>query len=136
MKIKKILIIIVAIVIGILVLAGIFGEKKEDKDKDTSSSISLSEKSMETEAEEKTPKVEESEKEKPTEEEKEKVSKEFSNALKKAELYSDTMHMSKAGIFDQLTSEYGEGFSEDAANYAVENLKADYKNNALEKAKT
>ena len=39
MKIKKILIIIVAIVIGILVLAGIFGEKKEDKDKDTSSSV-------------------------------------------------------------------------------------------------
>lgn len=64
------------------------------------------------------------------------VPKEYSNALKKAKTYSDTMHMSKAGIFDQLTSEYGEGFSEDAANYAVENLKADYKNNALEKAKT
>ena len=44
--------------------------------------------------------------------------------------------MSKAAIYEQLTSEYGEGFSEDAANYAVENLKADYKNNALEKAKT
>lgn len=64
------------------------------------------------------------------------VPKEYSNALTKAKTYSDSLHMSKAGIFDQLTSEYGEGFSEDAANYAVENLQADYKNNALEKAKT
>lgn len=64
------------------------------------------------------------------------VPKEYSNALVKAKTYSDSLHMSKAAIYEQLTSEYGEGFSEDAANYAVENLKADYKNNALEKAKT
>lgn len=45
------------------------------------------------------------------------------------------MHMSKAAIYDQLTSEYGEQFSKEAAQYAIDNLKADYKKNALEKAK-
>ena len=46
------------------------------------------------------------------------------------------MHMSKQGIYDQLISEYGDKFSTEAAQYAVDNLKADYKANALEKAKT
>lgn len=57
------------------------------------------------------------------------------NALAKAESYSELMHMSKAGIYDQLTSSYGEGFSQEAAQYAVDHLVADYKKNALEKAK-
>ena len=45
------------------------------------------------------------------------------------------MHMSKAGIYEQLTSEYGEKFTKEAAQYAIDNLKADYKKNALETAK-
>lgn len=45
------------------------------------------------------------------------------------------MHMSKQGIYDQLTSDAGEKFPEDAAQYAIDNLKVDYKKNALEKAK-
>lgn len=57
------------------------------------------------------------------------------NALAKAESYSTIMHMSKAGIYDQLTSSYGEGFSQEAAQYAIDHLVADYKKNALEKAK-
>ena len=44
--------------------------------------------------------------------------------------------MSKKGIYNQLTSEYGEKFPADAAQYAIDNLKADYKLNALETAKT
>lgn len=64
------------------------------------------------------------------------IPKEYANALKKAKSYSDNMYMSKAAIHDQLTSEYGEGFSEEAADYAVENLVADYKANALHKAKS
>lgn len=64
------------------------------------------------------------------------VSKEFQNALKKAESYAKTMHMSKKGIYDQLTSEYGEGFPEDAAQYAVDTLVWDYNENAYEKAKS
>ena len=57
------------------------------------------------------------------------------NALKKAKQYSTIMHMSKQGIYDQLTSEYGEGFPEDAAQYAVDNVDADWEANALVKAK-
>ncbi|HIQ91047.1 MAG TPA: Ltp family lipoprotein [Candidatus Coprosoma intestinipullorum] len=58
------------------------------------------------------------------------------NALAKAESYSKNLHMSKQAIYDQLTSEYGEQFSAEDAQYAIDNLNADYKANALEKAKS
>lgn len=63
------------------------------------------------------------------------VPREYKSALAKAKSYSDIMHMSKQGIYDQLTSEYGENFPADAAQYAIDNLNADYNKNALEKAK-
>lgn len=66
----------------------------------------------------------------------ESVPTEYKNALKKAKSYSDMMHMSKAGIYDQLTSEYGEQFSAEAAQYAVDNVDADWKANALKKAQS
>lgn len=65
-----------------------------------------------------------------------KTPKEHKNALKKAEMYAKTMAMSKKGIYDQLTSEYGENFPVEAADYAMSNLEYDWKANALEKAKT
>ena len=58
------------------------------------------------------------------------------NALEKAKTYSDTMYMSKLGVYNQLISEYGEKFTEEEAQYAVDNVDADWKENALEKAKT
>lgn len=58
------------------------------------------------------------------------------NALKKAESYAETMHMSKQRIYDQLTSEYGEGFDAEAAQYAIDNLEWDWNANALAKAKS
>ncbi|MEG2195521.1 MAG: Ltp family lipoprotein, partial [Terrisporobacter sp.] len=64
------------------------------------------------------------------------VPTEYKSALKKAKIYSDTMSMSKAGLFEQLTSEYGEKFSKEAAQYALDNVEADWKQNALKKAKT
>ena len=64
----------------------------------------------------------------------ESVFKEFQNALKSAERYANNLHMSKQGIYDQLTSEYGDQFPEDAAQYAVDNLDADWNANALAKA--
>lgn len=64
------------------------------------------------------------------------VPADHTSALSQAETYSNTMHMSKAGVFDQLTSEYGGQFSEEAAQYAVDNVDADWKQNALESAKT
>lgn len=44
--------------------------------------------------------------------------------------------MSKAGIYEQLTSEYGEKFSAEAAQYAIDNMEADWNANALKKLKT
>ena len=61
-------------------------------------------------------------------------SKEYQNALKKAQDYSDLMYMSKARLYDQLTSEYGEKFPADAAEWALEHLNADYYFNALKNA--
>lgn len=65
-----------------------------------------------------------------------KIPTEYKSALKKAQVYSDTMNMSKVGIYDQLTSEYGEQFSPEAAQYAIDNVDADWKENALKKAET
>ena len=64
------------------------------------------------------------------------VPREYQAALNQAQSYSDRMHMSEAGIYDQLTSEYGGQFDSDAAQYAIENVNADWYNNALEKAKS
>jgi hypothetical protein len=44
------------------------------------------------------------------------------NALAKAKSYQDDMHMSPSAIYDQLTSEYGEQFTADEAQYAIDNL--------------
>lgn len=66
-----------------------------------------------------------------TTETKSEISTEFLNALKKADSYANNQHMSKAKLYEQLTSEYGEHFSQEAANYAVENVSTDYNQNAL-----
>lgn len=60
----------------------------------------------------------------------------YKSALARAKTYSEMMHMSKAAIYDQLTSEYGDKFSADAAQYAVDNYTCDWKQNALKKAET
>ena len=44
------------------------------------------------------------------------------HALKKAKVYQETMAMSPSAIYDQLVSEYGEKFTEEEAQYAVDNL--------------
>ena len=69
-----------------------------------------------------------------TAEEDKNIPTEYKSALKKAKQYDKTMHMSKLGLYDQLTSEYGEQFPAEAAQYAVDNLDADYNANALAKA--
>ena len=74
-------------------------------------------------------------KEEAQEPEKDDIPTEYKSALKKAKIYSDTMNMSKVGLYDQLTSEYGEKFSKEAAQYAIDNVEADWKENALKKAK-
>ena len=63
------------------------------------------------------------------------VPAEYASALVKAQMYSDTMHMSKAKLTEQLTSEFGEKFPKAAADYAVEHVNADWNANALAKAR-
>lgn len=63
------------------------------------------------------------------------VPAEYKSALAKAQRYSDIMYMSKQKLYDQLTSEYGEKFSAEAAQYAIDNVRADWNANALKKAK-
>ncbi|WP_290276147.1 Ltp family lipoprotein [Corynebacterium faecale] len=63
------------------------------------------------------------------------VSTEFTSALNKADSYANRQNMSKSRLYDQLTSEYGERFSPEAAQYAVDNVEADWNANALAKAR-
>lgn len=64
----------------------------------------------------------------------EKVSKEFANAQGSAQSYSDMMYMSKEAIKTQLTD--FDKYPEDAAEYAVNHVEADWTKNALESAKS
>ena len=64
------------------------------------------------------------------------ISPEYKAALNKADTYANFMHMSKKAVYDQLISPYGEKFNQEAAQYAIDNVKADWKKNALIKAKT
>lgn len=46
----------------------------------------------------------------------------YYQALNRANAYSDTLHMPKADIYEQLISAYGDYFPADAAQYAVDHL--------------
>ena len=59
---------------------------------------------------------------------------EYYAALGKAKSYNSLFHMSKKRMYRQLTSEFDK-FSNDAAQYAIDHLEADYKYNALFNAK-
>ena len=64
------------------------------------------------------------------------IPQEYLNALAQAEDYNEYIPMSKKALYDQLTSEYGGKFGNDAAQYAIDNINADWKANALSEAKT
>ena len=55
----------------------------------------------------------------------------YNYALEKAKSLSSLMHMSRQGIYNELVSSGGENLAEDAAQYAIDHLKANYKANAL-----
>lgn len=73
---------------------------------------------------------------KPAEKKEPEVPAEYKSALAKADTYANTQHMSEKALFEQLTSEFGEQFSKEAAQYAIDNVETDYNANALAKAKT
>ncbi|WP_435300308.1 Ltp family lipoprotein [Timonella sp. A28] len=79
--------------------------------------------------------------EKPTEEEtakeeKEAVPAEYTAALTTAQNYLEFAHFSEKGLYDQLTSEYGEKFPKKAAQYAVDNVEVNWNEQALKAAKS
>lgn len=59
------------------------------------------------------------------------VTKAQENALRAAESYLDTMAFSKAGLIDQLSSEYGSGFDKADAKWAVAQLDVDWNEQAV-----
>jgi hypothetical protein len=61
---------------------------------------------------------------------------EKSAALSTAEDYANDMHMSKQAVYEQLVSDAGEGFTAEAAQYAVDHLTdVNWNDNALQTAK-
>ena len=99
--------IIVILVIG-------FGSSASNSKKDSSSSKSNTEKKADTN-----------------------VSPEYKNAYAKAKSYMSLKGFSKDGLYDQLTSDAGDGFKPDAAKYAVNKFSnEDYKEAAVKSAKT
>lgn len=119
---------VLSFVIAVFILGGIGGAMGDDSTVDNKPVAKVE---SDEGSNEKTAKNEEGAK--PAEE---KIPTEYKSALKQAKSYSKTMHMSKAGIFDQLTSEYGGQFTEEAAQYAIDNVEADWKENALKKAES
>lgn len=107
---------------------------QEAKESSISEKSSLSEKSA---SESKNKKIvkEVSKAAKSSESSSKKIPREYISALIKGQEYADRMYMSKKAIYNQLTSDSGEKFSSDAANYAIANIKANWNKNALQKAK-
>ena len=64
------------------------------------------------------------------------VPREYEQALKKAESYLNFSAFSYNGLYDQLTSEYGSGFTPEAAQYALDNVEVDWNEQAVKKAES
>lgn len=116
------------IVLAIFIIIGAIGSAGSDDTTTTDNGTAG--------AEQEVSKNQNTEKDVPVEKEEKDIPTEYKSALKQAKIYSETMHMSKAGIYDQLTSEYGGQFTEEAAQYAIDNVEADWKENALKSAQT
>lgn len=64
------------------------------------------------------------------------VPMEYRQALRSAESYLSFSGFSYDGLYDQLTSEYADNFSPEAARYAVDNVNADWNAEAVESAES
>lgn len=114
-----------------VVIIGVLGSNGDDESKDFAKEpIEQADVTVENEIEglvEEEPAVKESDKDD--------VPREYRNALRSAQNYVDIMPFSEQGLFDQLTSEHGDQYPAEAAQYAIENVKVDYNKEALEAAK-
>lgn len=114
----------------VLFVLGIIGASLENTEEPDTNVAETLDSSTENTVEE----TSESEEPSPAEEPDDSIPTEYKSALNKATSYSEMMHMSKAAIYAQLTSEYGEQFTSEAAQYAIDNMEADWNANALAKA--
>lgn len=117
-------------IIGVIILIGIIGSATSkntptDTTSDKSSTQSSTDTSTTPNSSNPQPKAQE-----PS------VPAEYKSALSQATSYANSMKLSKQGVYDQLVSEYGGKFSAEAAQYAIDNVKADWNANALSQAKT
>ena len=114
-------------------------DDKEEKVEDSTEQVESTEVTEEVKADEESSSSEESEVVEESEEPKEEESKEddvpreYESALRKAESYLDIFSMSAQGVRDQL--EYEE-FGQDAIDYALENLEADWNEQAKKSAES
>lgn len=112
------------------------GSLEEENKKLKAENESLKSQISSTNQEEATPDQvaqEETKKEEPKKEDN--VPREYKNALKAAEQYLSFSAFSKKGLYDQLTADAGDKYPAEAAQYAIDNLKVDYKEQALRAAK-
>ena len=133
---KKALFLLMALLVSITLIA--CGEVDSDDSKQAVDTPDVEEtESNDDEAEETETETEANVEEDEVDEEQtesEDVPREYRNALKAAQNYIDLMHFSEKGLFEQLTSEFGDQYPEEAAQYAIENVDVDYKEEALEAA--
>lgn len=126
----------VLIVIGAIVLLGIVIGALNGGDDSASNDPQTEENANQKEADkENSSSSDESQEEKSSNEEYD-VPREHKNALREAQNYVDNMPFSEAGLYQQLTSEYGGQYPEEAAQYALENVDVDYNKEAVEAAES
>mgnify|MGYP002722580826 CR=1 FL=1 len=128
MQIKKLTPLMVA-----LALTACGGETTTTEEPaDTSAETQVEETEKEPQTEETQP---EETKETAVDEKEDDVPREYKNALKSAENYISMMPFSEKGLLRQLTSDAGDKYPEEAAQYALENLEVDWNEQALKSAK-
>lgn len=128
-------------ILGALAVALMIGacanttDDKEEKVEDSTEQTEVVEevKADEESSSEESEVVEESEEPKEEESKEDDVPREYESALRKAESYLDIFSMSAQGVRDQL--EYEE-FGQDAIDYALENLEADWNEQAKKSAES
>lgn len=125
----------VLLVVGCTALILETDNSTDDVDNPTTQEEKVKEEPVKEDKEEPAEKPKE-ETQEPVAQEEEAVPFEYEQALKSAQNYVDTLHFSRQGLKQQLTSEYGSGFSEEAAEYALEHVDVDYKEEAVEAAQS
>lgn len=115
-----------AAAVGVLIVLGVAGSCGGDNENDTTPATSSSVDAPAKESEAAPA---------PAEEKNDDVPREYKNALRSAETYTKMSGFSYDGLYEQLTSEYGEGYPPEAAQYALDNLDVDWNEQALKAAK-